>query len=185
MEYIAARSNSLIPRRAHQARESGNNVNIIPTMTPTFPLFASFVFEFQPSQHWSNFYATTRGPVLRWPQVAHDSSRASSMGFASAMSSLFEEESSGGIGYDQGEGLSRKIVISLCSHHCSHRSMLTFPTVPTITPPLSQYQPCRDRRKGRDLRAVYQVLYRPILATVFANISGPRMMRNGGTRKGQ
>ena len=108
-------------------------------MTPTFPLFASFVFEFQPSQHWSNFYATTRGPVLRRPQVAHDSSRASSMGFASAMSSLFEEESSGGIGYDQGEGLSRKNVISLCSHHCSHQSILTFPTVPTITPPLSQH----------------------------------------------
>ena len=55
------------------------------------------------------------------------------------MSSLFEEESSGGIGYDQGEGLSRKIVISLCSHHCSRQSILTFPTVPTITPPLSQH----------------------------------------------
>ena len=120
--------------------------NIIPTVDfdlsiitlscriPTLPLIFPFTyplphpqrrphsrFSFQRAQlrsyYWFNFYPTARRPALLWPQVVHDS-------FRSVIHVINDCHV---------QSFRRRIIRrdSLCSRHCSRRSILTFPTVPT------------------------------------------------------
>jgi len=167
------------------------------------------------SHYWSNFYATTRGPVLPWPQVVHDSFAGISYVIHDCHVQYFQEESSRGIGYDHRKRdgpikSGQSVLSSLCSSidpYMSDRAYIHIPiphqegparrkqteremgrTYPSSRHPASlstSTRPCRNWRKGRDIHAPYQVLYTPVLAAVFANTNEPRIWRSRGSGKGQ